>query len=75
MTVFWKELRIVIIKSLMEEGKFILTIFEKRVDPQDLPFFMNLQKHLSENGFHCPVPIENKDKKTINSLCVIKKQS
>ena len=56
-------------KIFMEEGSFILTIFEKRVDPQDLPFFMNLQKHLSIHGFHCPVPIENKDKKIINSLC------
>ena len=55
-------------KILMEEGDFILTIFEKRVDPQDLPFFMNLQKHLSDHGFHCPVPVENKDKNTINSL-------
>ena len=45
-------------KILMEEDDFILTIFEKRVDPQDLPFFMNLQKHLSNHGFHCPVPIE-----------------
>jgi len=56
-------------KILMGGGKFILTIFEKRVDPLDLPFFMNLQKHLSKHGFHCPVPIENKHKKTINSLC------
>ena len=55
-------------KILMEEGDFILTIFEKRVDPQDLPFFMNLQKHLSDHGFHCPVPVENKDKNIINSL-------
>jgi len=56
-------------KINMEKGNFILTIFEKRVDPQDLPFFLNLQKHLSEHGFNCPVPVKNKDKKTINSLC------
>ena len=53
-------------KILMEEGDFILTIFEKRVDPQDLPFFMNLQKNLSDHGFHCPVPVENKGKNNIN---------
>ncbi len=56
-------------KIIMEEGGFILTIFEKRVDPQDLPFFMNLQKHLSSHGFHCPIPVENKDKNIVNSLC------
>ena len=56
-------------KIIKEEGGFILTIFEKRVDPQDLPFFMNLQKHLSDHGFHCPVPVENKDKNIVNSLC------
>ena len=56
-------------KIFVEEGVFILTIFEKRVDPQDIPFFMNLQKHLSGHGFHCPVPIENKDKNIVNSLC------
>ena len=55
-------------KILMEEGNFIITIFEKRVDPQDIPFFMNLQNHLSEHGFHCPVPIKNKNKNIINSL-------
>ena len=49
-------------KIIMEEGNFILTIFEKRVDPHDLPFFMNLQKHLSGHGFHCPFPVENNDK-------------
>ena len=53
----------------MEKGDFILTIFEKRVEAQDLPFFMNLQKHLSYHGFHCPIPIENKNKNVINSLC------
>ena len=56
-------------KIIMEEGGFILTIFEKRVDPQDLPFFMNLQKYLSGHGFHCPIPVENKDKNIVNSLC------
>ena len=34
-----------------EKGKFILTLFEKRVNPNDLPFFMNLQIHLSQNEF------------------------
>ena len=56
-------------KIFMQEGNFILTLFEKRVDSKDIPFFMNLQKHLSNHGFHCPVPIENKNKDIISLLC------
>ena len=56
-------------KIVTQKGEYILTLFEKRVDPNDLPFFMNLQKHLSNNGFNCPLPIENTDKVVINSLC------
>ena len=52
-----------------EKGNYILTLFEKRVNPKDLPFFMNLQKHLAKNNFFCPVPIENKQNNIINSLC------
>ena len=31
-----------------ERGRFILTIFEKRTDPADLPFFMNVMEHLAQ---------------------------
>ena len=33
-----------LIKS--EKGKFILTLYEKRVDTSDLPFFMGLMRNL-----------------------------
>ena len=35
-------------------GRFILTLYEKRVDPADLPFFMALLDHLADRG--CRVP-------------------
>ncbi len=35
-------------------GRFILTLYEKRVDVADLPFFIGLIDHLSNSG--CPVP-------------------
>lgn len=35
-------------------GRFILTVYEKRVDTADLPFFLGLIDHLAER--HCPVP-------------------
>lgn len=35
-------------------GRFILTVYEKRVSAGDLPFFLALIDHLADNG--CPVP-------------------
>lgn len=35
-------------------GRFILTVYEKRVDAADLPFFLSLLDHLAARG--CPVP-------------------
>ena len=40
--------------------KIILTIFEKRVQKKDLPFFMNLMFGLSRQKIKCPEPIKNK---------------
>ena len=40
--------------------KFILTIFEKRVQKKDLPFFMNLMFGFSKLKIKCPEPIKNK---------------
>ena len=44
-----------------EKGKFILTLYEKRVDEKDLPFFMGLMKNLFDENFPCPKPIINKN--------------
>jgi len=43
------------------EGPFILTLYEKRVDPNDLPFFLGLMQHLSANGLSCPLPLQRRD--------------
>lgn len=40
-------------------GRFILTLYEKRVDERDLPFFLALLDHLADKG--CPVPRALKD--------------
>jgi homoserine kinase type II len=47
---------------------YILTIFEKRVNPKELPFFMSLQKELVAHGFDCPLPIENNNGSIINTI-------
>ena len=40
--------------------KFILTLFEKRVQKKDLPFFMNLMFVLSKLKIKCPEPVKTK---------------
>ena len=42
-----------------EKGKFILTIFEKRVRGSDLPFFMKLMDLLSLKKIICPKPLRD----------------
>ncbi|MEC8535249.1 MAG: homoserine kinase [Pseudomonadota bacterium] len=48
--------------------KFILTLYEKRVNPKDLPFFINLMTHLAESGLPCPVPVKRKDGSTLTNI-------
>jgi homoserine kinase type II len=50
---------------LVDNNKYILTIYEKRVKEKDLPFFSQLMSDLDKSGFKCPVPIESNNKKTI----------
>ena len=47
-------------KVTTTDGIFILTIYEKRVKEEDLPYFINLMDHLSSNGINCPKPIKDK---------------
>jgi homoserine kinase type II len=44
---------------LVDDKKYILTIYEKRVKEEDLPFFSKLMMDLNKSGFECPVPILN----------------
>ena len=50
---------------LIDNKKYILTIYEKRVKEKDLPFFSTLMTGLNKAGFKCPIPIENNNGKTI----------
>ena len=42
-------------------GAYILTLYEKRVDRADLPFFLGLMEHLAEKGLTCPLPVRRRD--------------
>lgn len=49
-------------------GSFILTLYEKRVNPADLPFFLGLMRHLSGRGIRCPLPVARRDGTVIGEL-------
>ena len=51
---------------LVDEKKYILTIYEKRVNPEDLPFFSELMTGLDKKNYKCPVPIINNKNQTIS---------
>lgn len=50
------------------KASYILTIYEKRVAPQDLPFFVGLMEHLAANGLRCPTPIRARDGEALRKL-------
>lgn len=52
-----------------DAGTFILTLYEKRVDPGDLPFFLGLMEHLAARGLVCPTPIIGRDGRPLRDLC------
>ena len=52
-----------------DSGTYILTIYEKRVNPEELPFFLNLMEHLKEHGIPCPLPIKGRDGQALRTLC------
>tara|TARA_R100001244_G_scaffold39766_6_gene35849 strand:+ start:798 stop:1757 length:960 start_codon:yes stop_codon:yes gene_type:complete len=50
-------------------GKYILTLYEKRVDPADLPFFIALLDHLAAHGCLVPPMIADREGEKIQQLC------
>lgn len=48
--------------------KLILTIFEKRVQKKDLPFFMNLMEKLNKKKIICPKPLKNSANKHLSRI-------
>ena len=49
-------------------GPWILTLYEKRVAPADLPFFMGLMQHCAARGIDCPLPIRDRGGVVIREL-------
>ncbi|MCW8086127.1 homoserine kinase [Sabulicella glaciei] len=51
-----------------EAGDFILTLYEKRVDPGELPWFLGLMRHLAARGLPCPEPVPARDGEALREL-------
>lgn len=49
-------------------GPYILTLYEKRVEIDDLPFFLGLMDHLAAHGIPCPVPVRTRTGETLREL-------
>ncbi len=50
-------------------GDFILTLYERRVDPAELPWFLGLIEHLAKRGIVCPLPVHGRDGAALRHLC------
>lgn len=53
---------------ITEKGTYILTLYEKRVDPADLPFFLALIEHLAKRKVPCPRPVHGRDGRVLREL-------
>jgi homoserine kinase type II len=49
-------------------GYFFLTLYEKRVAKDDLPFFLGLMAHLASRGINCPQPVKNNKNEILGQL-------
>ncbi len=50
------------------KGPFILTLYEKRVEAGDLPFYLGLMEHLAEHGVTCPTPVRDPEGRNLRQL-------
>jgi len=51
-----------------DRGRYILTLYEKRVRRDDLPFFLGLMEHLAARGVACPTPLHARDGAILHEL-------
>ena len=54
---------------MTETGQYVLTLYEKRVELGDLPYFLGLMEHLSAKGLPVPLPVRARDGAALRQLC------
>ncbi len=53
---------------MTEAGPFILTLFERNVADRDLPFFLDLMRHVAGKGVECPLPVPGRDGRALRRV-------
>ena len=51
-----------------EQGRYILTVYERRVKAEDLPYFLNLMRWLADKGFPSATPIADRAGRTLKTI-------
>ncbi|MEZ5853283.1 MAG: homoserine kinase [Hyphomicrobiaceae bacterium] len=51
-----------------ERGRYILTLYERRVKAEELPFFLGLMEHLAGKGLNCPTPVRDLEGRNLREL-------
>lgn len=51
-----------------DQDRFILTLYEKRANPDDLPYFLNMMEHLAAGGLPSALPIRDKQGAALQTL-------
>ncbi|MGD9845867.1 MAG: homoserine kinase [Variibacter sp.] len=51
-----------------DRGAYILTLYEKRVERGDLPFFLGLMEHLAARGLNCPQPVRDRNGEALGAV-------
>lgn len=52
----------------VQEKEYVLTLFEK-LSAEELPFYLNLMRHLAEKGVKVPAPIADRTGRILHTLC------
>ncbi len=55
-------------RCVTTSGTYALTLFEKRIDPSDLPFYLGLMEHLARAGFPSPLPERDRQGRAVGLL-------
>jgi len=50
------------------QGKYILTLYERRTKKEDLPFFLGFMEHLARKNIPCPLPVRALDGEALRQL-------
>ena len=51
-----------------DHGPYILTLYERRVNPEELPFFLSLMEHLAARELSCPTPVRDLEGRNLREL-------